>query len=433
MNPPRARNPRPRVRNLRPRAGRRPLRPAAVAWGLVLTAVTMGAGAARARTWAVPAGAPTIQAGIDSAAAGDTILVAPGTYTGPGNYNIGFNGKNVVVRSSAGAAATIVDVQASRHTPRRGFFIGNGEGSTAVLDGFTIQNGYMDLVTTPGMHADAAGEWRRNAARARAGAGGPRTTAAVGRLPQPAHDLSGGGIKVQNSQPTLRNLIIRNCGSAYTGGGLDIELLGEPNVSNCIIQGCYAGFEGGGVTIETISNATLTNCIITGNRATRGAGVFCNAGGTLRDCVIAGNAAADPSGMQGALYGAGIAVGFPGSLVLERTIVADNCAPDGAGEIFADEAAQIDFACSVLDPAGITTFGSGVVNTPPGNVFERPRFCYPLACAQAPVVGGDYHLQAGSPGLGSACSPVIGGLGLGCAAQSQVRGVTWSGLKAIYR
>jgi hypothetical protein len=212
-------------------------------------------------------------------------------------------------------------------------------------------------------------------------------------------------------------------------------LLAEPNVSNCIIQGCYAGFEGGGVTIETISNATLTNCIITGNRATRGGGIFCNAGGTLRDCVIAGNLAADPTGMQGALFGAGVAVGFPGGLTLERTIVAGNCAPDGAGEIFADHAAVVDFACSVLDVNAIATFGTGVVHAPAGNVFERPHFCFPLDCAAGPATGGDYRLQAGSPGLAatSPCGQLIGGLGLGCVAQTRVQPVTWSRFKAIYR
>jgi hypothetical protein len=384
--------------------------PGVAAMGLA----SMGSSPASGSTWAVPFHAPTIQAGIDSAVAGDTVLVAPGTYTGAGNYNISFNGKNIVVRSSGGAAATVLDVQASRGTPRRGFFIGNEEGPAAVLDGFTIVNGYMDLIT------------------AGAGAG---TAAGTGRSAGLSHDLSGGGIKCQNSQPTLRNLIIRNCGSAYTGGGLDIELLAEPSISNCVIQGCWAGFEGGGVTIETVSNPTLTNCIITGNRAARGGGVGCNAGGTLRDCVIAGNTVADPTGTQGALYGGGIAVLYPGTLLLERTMVADNCAPDGAGEVFADNLAQIDFVCSALDPAKIVIFLMGVVNTPPGNVFGHPRFCYPLACSQAPVVGGDYHLQAGSSGLAttSPCGQLIGGLGLGCPAQTQAQPVTWSGLKSVYR
>ena len=412
------------------RGGRRFPSPGVAAWVWTLLSLALGASSQlSASTWPVPAGAPTIQAGIDSAAAGDTVLVAPGTYTGTGNYNINFRGKNIVVRSSAGAAATVVDVQASHQTPRRGFFIGTQEGPLAVLEGFTIINGYMDLITVAPGGGTPAG------AGARAGAGGG-TTAGTGRLPGLAHDLSGGGIKCQDSQPTLRNLIIRNCGSAYTGGGLDIELLAEPNVSNCIIEGCYAGFEGGGVTIETISNPTLTNCVITGNRAARGGGVGCNAGGTLRDCVIAGNTVADPTGTQGALYGGGIAVLYPGALLLERTIVAGNCAPDGAGEVFADNLARVDFACSVLDPANIATFGTGVVNAPRGsNVFERPLFCYPLACASAPIAGGDYHVQAGSPGLAatSPCGLLIGGLGLGCPAQSQVQPVTWSRLKSVFR
>ena len=35
------------------------------------------------------------QAGINAAVSGDTVQVAPGTYTGPSNRNLDFAGKNI--------------------------------------------------------------------------------------------------------------------------------------------------------------------------------------------------------------------------------------------------------------------------------------------------------------------------------------------------
>ena len=48
-----------------------------------------------AATIHVPGDSTTIQAGINGAADGDTVLVQPGTYV----ENINFNGKNIVVGS----------------------------------------------------------------------------------------------------------------------------------------------------------------------------------------------------------------------------------------------------------------------------------------------------------------------------------------------
>jgi hypothetical protein len=88
-----------------------------------------------AATIHVPADQLTIQAGVDAALEGDTVLVAPGTYTGPGNYNILLDGKGLVIRSEAGPAVTIIDCE------------GGGSGVTLtgpmafdpIIDGFTVR------------------------------------------------------------------------------------------------------------------------------------------------------------------------------------------------------------------------------------------------------------------------------------------------------
>lgn len=94
-----------------------------------------------ARTWHVPGECPTIQAGIDSAATGDIVLVADGTYTGDGNRDLDFGGKAIVVMSENGPELTIIDCEGSPGDYHRGFYFHSGEGPASVLRGFTIKNG----------------------------------------------------------------------------------------------------------------------------------------------------------------------------------------------------------------------------------------------------------------------------------------------------
>ena len=86
------------------------------------------------QTILVPADQPTIQAGINAASDGMTVLVSAGFYF---EHDIDFGGKNIRV---VGAIfdSTFVDAQGLG----RAFLFQNGEGKQARLEGFTIQDGH---------------------------------------------------------------------------------------------------------------------------------------------------------------------------------------------------------------------------------------------------------------------------------------------------
>lgn len=72
---------------------------------LILSAAVLSA----QNTVHVPSDQPSIQAGINAANSGDTVLVAPGTYY----ENIDFLGKAITLQSQSGAAVTTINGQNS--------------------------------------------------------------------------------------------------------------------------------------------------------------------------------------------------------------------------------------------------------------------------------------------------------------------------------
>ena len=84
-----------------------------------------------------------MQAALDLASDGDTVLVLPQNqpYKGTGNTNLDYRGKSVVVRSLEGPGATIMDLE----NTGRAIDFESIRGASAVLEGFTITGGEADL------------------------------------------------------------------------------------------------------------------------------------------------------------------------------------------------------------------------------------------------------------------------------------------------
>ena len=98
---------------------------------------SLSVAAAAQSTINVPADQPTIQAAINAANNGDTVVVAPGTYI----ENLNFKGKFITVTSSGGPAVTIVDGGGAGPV----VIFDTNEGANSVLNGFTLQNGVPAL------------------------------------------------------------------------------------------------------------------------------------------------------------------------------------------------------------------------------------------------------------------------------------------------
>jgi hypothetical protein len=209
----------------------------------------------------VPTEYPTIQTAIDDANDSDTVLVAPGTYTGDGNWDIDFKGKAILVKSEEGPESCIIVCNLSQPlsgrppypVSHRGFSFNSNEDTNSIVCGFTVTSGddrnYKD---------------------------------------------KGGAFYCEESSPTIRDCIIV-CNRADSGGGIWARN-SNMCVSNCVITENIAHSNGGGICIIS-GEVCLVNCIISRNMASSvyyscGGGVFCEGGNhQFINCTITGNRA----------------------------------------------------------------------------------------------------------------------------------------------
>jgi parallel beta-helix repeat protein len=280
----------------------------------------------------VPADQPTIQAAINAASNGDTVLVSPGTYI----ENIDFKGKAITVTSEAGARQTIID--GGQVTEVVTF--ATNEGSLSVLKGFTIQNGIAWSATrifAAGgiLVLNSSPTVTHNVIRKNFGCGigiyygAPviefnviSYTATSSQADCSVSSAAGVLLYGQGTQFGLGSVqLIGNAISNNAGEGIFLWIGGTPLVKNNLIQGNHST----GILMEGDGAPAIVQNLIVGNQASgQGGGVLLSIpNGTYRetDTVVTSNTILKNS-VPKSVVGSGIYVGgFYDHVVLTNNII----------------------------------------------------------------------------------------------------------------
>ncbi len=319
--------------------------------------------------------APSIKAGIDSAAAGDTVIVACGTY-----YEARIDIKSGVVLMSESGEAPCVTIDADRADI---VFWCHSCDSTTVIRGFTITNGVDTRGVPPGR---------------------------------------AGGMVCEFSSLLVENCDFVGNGAVGWGGGVLCAYC-SPHFKRCTFSSNEASY-GGGVLLEGAS-PIIENCVFASNDAGSGGGLCCGAGcdPEILGCTFYGNV-----GRHG---GGGIHCLELTMAIIQNTIIAYS--PSGAAVVFEEDFLIPILSCCDLygnadgDWVGCVADQCGLR----GNFSACPSFC--------DTEIGDFHLCDESPCLpgnhphGYECG-LIGALGEGCTCgPSSARSATWGSIKASYK
>ena len=326
-----------------------------------------------------------IQEAMDPSISGDTILVAEGVYTGTGNKEIDFGGREVLLSSVNGPQTCTIDMEGAG----RGFFFQSGETRAAQVTGFTITNGYAYV---------GAGIRYTNGSS-------PTVTDCIisGNLAW----RSGGGIRCYNSDPAFIDCIITgNTADYLDGGGVYCCNKSDPAFIDCIISENTADRHGGGVYYRD-GDPTFIDCIIAGNSAGDGGGIYCrDDNSTFTNCIIVGNSADE---------GGGLCCGTNGAPAVVNCLFTGNTASLG-GAAYCGYSASPVFANCILwgdTPQEFYTWGGhpqvsysdvqgGWSGT--GNIDADPLFVDPDGPDDDPDTweDNDYRLGPGSPCIDAA-------------------------------
>jgi hypothetical protein len=320
----------------------------------------------------VPADQPTIQAGINGAVTGDTVLVAAGTYY----ENINFNGKAITVTSASGPAGTVIDGSNTQGYAAAVTFSTN-ESSSSVISGFTIQNGRNGVVYIQQASPTITGNVITN------------TTSPYGT----AIDVFVGGGLVQ------ANLITNAFGGVESNGDSDLKIVGNL-IAGGSGSGIYLNGSGGSDVIQ--QNSVVNN---------GGNGFYYWGSGNVN---VIQNFVAENQGPS-------VIAGYPSGVVVVSNTIANNrvagcCGSNGSELDVYSLSSSFTLQNNLIVGTGnsaamdCTVSGQGATFTN-NDVFSALGGAYTSQCPDptgtdgnisvdplfVDLLGDNYHIQSGSP------------------------------------
>ena len=358
---------------------------------LAAALAALPADAALGRMWSVrPDGsgdAPTIQAAIDSAATGDSVIVAPGTY----HENLRIVGKTLYLAGALRAEVTTVDGGQRTNVVRM---------RDGTVERLTLRNG----LSTQGGGVYIA---ERSSAIVRHciiehNVAGPYVDSGLG-----------GGVYCGYSPQTLiEENIIRHNSAGNSGGGIT----GDAVIRNNLVYLNAAHNTGGGIQ----GGGVVGGNIIVDNYADNQAAGVCG-GGDFRNNTIAGNVVGQP----------GVAVNALGPSHLVGNIFVWNTSvfANGRANVLACDGCTLE-CNNFWENDNDAVLGTGITRI--DDFALDPQFC-----GVDPLASLNFALQQDSPCApghhpsGAACG-LIGAAPIGCNTVAISR-LTWGGVKSLYR
>jgi len=358
---------------------------------------------AGARTWHVPVDAPTVQAGIDSAVAGDVVEVACGTYY---EHDVLMK-SSITLRSETGTPDCVIIDAESDSRVMHGQFLAND----TVISGITFRNG----------------------------GGG----------------LSGCGILCEHSSPLIENCEFRyhKSGSNMSGAAIACAY-GSTRILGCGFFDNNSFSSGGAIFCGWCDDVLISDCYFENNGSEiNGAMTLHSCGaGQVDGCVFFANKIT-----QGAWGGSVLGASSTPLIVSNCTFAASIAPNDNVGVIFCDGATLSIDRCIIANNIGIpivTSPGNHLIECSDifgnsggdwvgvcsgwteinGNYSANPCFC-DLDAGDLELAADPYCLPGNHPW---GCDDLVGALPAGCAAVGcsgpvDIEAKSWGVVKAMYR